>query len=205
MASNAVSEANLAYQDALSRFNNLSVKSPISGVIWNVMVKVWQEIAPGTPLFTVSSNDQQSIEVYVNADERSYIAKDQIAKIIYDGQEITWTILSVSSVADRNTLYKVSIGFEAEVSLLGDVASVQLPISLPYSVLPLNVVTPISQNKWFVWLYDGTGLQRQDVILGRVWESYIEVLSGLSSWMDVVTTDVSYFDPLKFEISVKSD
>jgi hypothetical protein len=55
--------------------------------------------------------------------------------------------LSVSSVADRNTLYKVSIGFEAEVSLLGDVASVQLPISLPYSVLPLNVVTPISQNK----------------------------------------------------------
>jgi hypothetical protein len=40
-------------------------------------------------LFTVSSNDQQSIEVYVNADERSYIAKDQIAKIIYDGQEIT--------------------------------------------------------------------------------------------------------------------
>jgi len=33
MASNAVSEANLAYQDALSRFNNLSVKSPISGVI----------------------------------------------------------------------------------------------------------------------------------------------------------------------------
>lgn len=203
MANNAVSEANLAYQDALSRFNNLSVESPIDGVIWNVMVKVWQEVAPGTPLFTVSSNDQQSIEVYVNADERSYIAQDQFAKIIYDGQEITWTILSVSSVADRNTLYKVSIGFEAEVSLLGDVASVQLPILLPYSVLPLNVVTPISQNKWFIWLYDGTGLQRQDVVLGRVWESYIEVLSGLSSWMDVVTTDVSYFDPLKFEISVR--
>lgn len=205
MASNAVSEANLAYQDALSRFNNLSVESPIDGVIWNIMVKVWQEVAPGTPLFTVSSNDQQSIEVYVNADERSYIAQDQFAKIIYDGQEITWTILSVSSVADRNTLYKVSIGFEAEVSLLGDVASVQLPILLPYSVLPLNVVTPISQNKWFIWLYDGTWLQRQDVVLGRVWESYIEILSGLSSWMDVVTTDVSYFDPLKFEISVKSD
>jgi hypothetical protein len=137
-------------------------------------------------LFTVSSNDQQSIEVYVNADERSYLVKDQFAKILYDGQEITGTILSISSVADRNTLYKVSIGFEAEVSSLGDVASVKLPISLPYSVLPLNVVTPISQNKGFVWLYDGTGLQRQDVVLGRVWESYIEILSGLSSEMDVV-------------------
>jgi len=33
MANNAVSEANLAYQDALSRFNNLSVESPIDGVI----------------------------------------------------------------------------------------------------------------------------------------------------------------------------
>lgn len=203
MANNAVSEANLAYQDALSRFNNLSVESPIDGVIWNVMVKVWQEVAPGTPLFTVSSNDQQSIEVYVNADERSYISQKQFAKIIYDWQEITWTILSVSSVADRNTLYKVSVGFEAEVSLLGDVASVKLPISLPYSVLPLNVVTPISQNKGFVWLYDGTGLQRQDVVLGRVWESYIEVLSGLSNEMSIVMTDVSYFDPLKFEISVR--
>lgn len=205
MANNAVYEANLAYQDALYRYNNLSVKSPIAGIIWNVMVKVWQEVAPWTPLFTVSSNDQQSIEVYVNADERSYIAKDQVAKILYDGQEITGTILSIASVADRNTLYKVSIGFEAEVSSLGDVASVQLPISLPYSVLPLNVVTPIAKNKGFVWLYNGTGLQRQDVVLGRVWESYIEVLSGLSSWMEIVTTDVSYFDPLKFEISVKSD
>lgn len=203
MANNAVSEANLAYQDALSRFNNLSVESPIAGIIWNVLVKVWQEVAPGTPLFTVSSNDQQSIEVYVNADERSYLAKDQIAKIIYDGQEITGTILSVASVADRNTLYKVSIGFEAEVSSLGDVASVKLPISLPYSVLPLNVVTPISQNKGFVWLYSWSELQRQDVVLGRVWESYIEVLSGLSNEMRVVMTDVSYFDPLKFEISVR--
>lgn len=205
MANNAVSEANLAYQDALSRFNNLSATSPIAGIIWTVLVKVWQEVAPGTPLFTVSSSDQQSVEVYVNADERSYIASDQYAKIIYDGKEITWTILSIASVADKNTLYKVSIGFEAEVSLLGDVASVQLPISLPYSVLPVNVVTPISQNKWFVWLYSWTELQRQDVVLGRVWESYIEILSGLSQWMAIVTTDVSYFDPLKFKLSVKSD
>lgn len=203
MARNAVSEANLAYQDALSRFDNLSVKAPIAGVIWNVMVKVWQEVWPGMPLFTISSNDKQSIELYVNSDERSYIAQDQFAKIIYDDQIITWIILSISSVADRNTLYKVSIGFEAEVSLLGDVASVQLPILLPYSVLPLNVVTPISKNKWFVRLYDGTWLQRQDVVLGNVWESYIEILSGLSIWMNIVSNDISYFDPLKFKITVK--
>jgi hypothetical protein len=41
-----------------------------------------------------------------------------------------------------------------------------LPISLPYSVLPINIVTPISKNKWFVWLYNQTGdLQRQFIDL----------------------------------------
>jgi multidrug efflux pump subunit AcrA (membrane-fusion protein) len=200
MAWNAVYEASLSYQDALSRFNNLSVKAPIAGVVGNVLVDVGQEVGPGTPLFTLSSKDQQTIEMYVTADERSYIDKDQFVKIRYDDQEFTGKIMSISSVADRNTLYKVVVAFDDSVSLLGDVASVQLPISLPYIVLPINVVTPVTENKWFVWLLNGTGLQKQPVELGRVWESYVEVLSWITQGMNIVVTDVSYFDSRKFTL-----
>lgn len=198
MAKNAVYEANLAYQDALSRYNNLSVSSPISGVIGNILVDVWQEVGPGTPLFTVSSNDQQTIEMYVTAEERWYISLDDPVKILYDWKTFTWKILSVASVADRNTQYKVVVAFDDSVSLLGDIASIQLPVKLPYAVVPLNVVTPISKDKGFVWVYDGSWVQRQDVVLGRVWSSYIEILSWLSDSMNIITNDISYFDSTKF-------
>ncbi len=203
MANNAVHEANLSYQDALSRFNNLSVKAPIPWIIWSILVDVWQEITQGTPLFTISNNDQQTIELYITSEERSYLAKNSSVKIIYNDKQFTWSILSVASIADRNTLYKIVIGFENAESLLGDIASVLLPISLPYPVLPLNSVTPIGPDKWFVWLYSWSDLQRQNVILGRVWESYVEILSGLSLWNKIVSNDVSYFDPEKFIITVK--
>lgn len=203
MANNAVYDASLAYQDALTRFNNLSVKAPIPGVIWNILVDVGQEVAPGTPLFTISNNNQQTIEVYVTAEERWYISLKQIAKISYGGLDFTGTILSVSSVADKNTLYKVMVWFDDSVPLLGGIASVQLPISLPFLVLPLNVITPVSENKWFVWTYNWTGLQKQSVVLWRVWDSYVEIFSGLANGTTIVTNDVSYFDPSKFTLQIK--
>lgn len=203
MANNAVSEANLSYQDALSRFNNLSVKAPINWVIWNILVDIWQEVGPGTPLFTLSSNDKQTIEVYVTAEERWYLSLKQLAKISYWWLDFTGTILSVSSVADKTTLYKVTVWFGDSVSLLGGIASVKLPISLPFSVLPINVITPVTENKWFVRVYDGTGIQKQSVILWRVWDTYIEIFSWLYNGANIVTNDVSYFDPSKFSLKIK--
>lgn len=200
MANNAIQDANITYQDALSRFNNLTVEAPIPWVIWNVSVDVWQEVGPWTPLFTVSNNNQQTVEVYVTAEERWYLSFDQSVKISYGWLDFTWYIFSVSSVADKNTLYKVVVGFDDTVSLLGGIASVKLPVSLPFQVLPINVITPVNENKWFIWIYNGTGIQRQTVILWRVWDSYVEIYSWIFNGMKIITTDVSYFDPSKFSL-----
>lgn len=203
MANNAVYEASLSYQDALSRFNNLQVKAPIPGVIWNILVDVGQEVAPWTPLFTLSNNNQQTIEVYVTAEERWYLSREAFAKISYGGMEFTGSILSVASIAEQNTLYKVVVWFDDSVPLLWGIASVELPIALPFSVLPVNVITPVNENKWFVWVYTSGWLQKQTVILWRVRDTYVEIFSWLSGWFDIVTNDVSYFDPSKFSLKIK--
>lgn len=203
LARTAVYEASLSYQDALSRYNNLSVKAPIPGVIWNILVDIGQEVAPWTPLFTLSNNKQQTIEVYVTAEERWYLSREQFAKISYGGMEFTWSVLSVSSIAEQNTLYKVVVWFDDSVSILWWIASVQLPVSLPFSVLPLNVVTPVNENKWFVWTYDGSWIQKQTVVIWRIRDTYVEIFSWLSDWLNIVVNDVSYFDPSKFALKIK--
>ncbi len=143
------------------------------------------------------------VEVYVTAEEAQNLQMDRDAQISYADIVFTWTILSVSSAADKTTLYKVVVWFDHILNQLWDVASVSLPIRVSDMVLPLNVIIPLSPNQWFVWILHNNELKKQTVTLGHIWGSSVEILSGLVSGMSVVTNDVSYFDPLKFTIKQK--
>jgi multidrug resistance efflux pump len=111
-------QAQVAYQDAMTQYNKLSVKAPIAGTIGSIMVDVGQEVANGTPLFTISSTSNQQIEVYLSQDELSYVYLG-ISVLIRDQQKIlSGRIASISSVADANLNYKAIVSLDRPVALL---------------------------------------------------------------------------------------
>ena len=198
LVQNSIADANVAYQDILTKFNKLSVRASISGVIWSVLVDVGQEVAPGTPLFTLISSDNQLVEVFVSAEESKYLQLDQYAKVDYAGESYTGTVMSISSVADKNTLYKVVVGLDRPVDLIGDVVNVSFPLRVSTPVLPINAITPISQYTGSIWILYGTGLQKIDVQIWRVRDDYVQIQSPLAPNLTVVLNDVSNFDEEKF-------
>jgi hypothetical protein len=69
-------------------------------------------------MFKVSGNQKQQIEVYITADEYTYIQSDKPVEVIYQDKSYTGNIDSISTVADRTNLYKATIQLNTDVSLL---------------------------------------------------------------------------------------
>jgi len=80
---NAIDQAKIGYEDALKQFNKLSVRSPIAGVIDMMMVDEGQEVGPGAQLFTMVSNKDQEVEIYVTSQEFEYLDMNQVVVIRY--------------------------------------------------------------------------------------------------------------------------
>ena len=198
LVQNAIADASVSYQDALSKLNKLSARAPIAGVIGTVLVDVGQEVSAGTPLFTLISSDNQLVEVYVSAEESKFLLLGQDAHVEYAGDTYSGVVMSISSVADKNTLYKVVVGLDRPVDLIGDVVNVTFPIRVSSPVLPLNAITPISEYTGAIWIVQGTGLQQINVRLGRVWDDYVQIDSIIPPAYAVVLSDVSNYDEEKF-------
>jgi hypothetical protein len=68
-------------------------------------------------------------------------------------------------------------------------------------LLPLNIVTITSQSAGRIYVWKWTWAVAQDVTLWKaVWEN-VEILTPLIPGYEIITSDVSNFDPLKFYYS----
>lgn len=200
LVQNAVMDSNVSYQDALTRFNKLSVRAPIQWVIWSVFVDVWQEVAPGTPLFSIINTSSQLVDVFVDVNELALIQLDQNANIHYYDSLYTGKVVAISRVAEKNGLYKVIVWLSQSVDLIGWVATVDLQSNIANPLLPVNIVSVLSQNTGAITVVHGTGLMQYFVRLGQVWSDRIEILSTLPLGLEIVTNDVANFDPRRYQL-----
>ncbi len=143
----SIRQAEIAYQDAQTLYGKLTIKSPIDGVIGNVMVDKGQEVRMGMPMFSISNETEQLIDVYVSANEYKYLKIDDVAHISYDKKMYTGAVHSISSVASSNGLYKVKVAVKSDVQLLGGVANIRIPVKVDGLRLPVNMVTIVGENK----------------------------------------------------------
>jgi len=205
LLNNAVWSARIAYQNAMSQYNKLDVRSPIAGVIWSVLVDVGQEVVMWVPLFTVSSKNSQLIEVFVNSDEYNYVSVWQEVMVYSSRDSVSGSVSSVSSVADRNMLYKVTVELLSGLDILWTTANVYIPLNMWNNVLPVNSVIVTAPNRWFVYILSWWELDRYFVDIARVWGSFVELSSVLPENTDVIISDVSNYDSQEFVIRRKMD
>ncbi len=184
---NAIVDAKIAYESALIQYNKLEVRSPVSGVIGDIMVSEGQEIGMGTQIFKVSGTKKQQIEVYLSADEYQYLQDKELVQVSYQDQLLTGLIDAVSTVADKTNLFKATIQLSADIPLLGDVAKVSFPIKISESaILPLEQVKILNDNEGEISILRSGKVEAFPVKIKRVWGSFVELKEALPADLELV-------------------
>ena len=177
---NAIVSAKIGYESALTQYNKLSVRSPVTWIIWEILTTEWQEVWAGTQMFKVSGIKKQQIEVYITSDEYQYIQSDKPVEVVYQEKVLTWNIDSISTVADRTNLFKATIQLNSDVSLLWDIAKVRFPIKVvDNTILPLDLVKILNDNEWEVKIWSWDTTEWLTIEIKKVWWNFVELKEEL--------------------------
>jgi len=199
---NSIIQSKIAYQDAQTHFDRLTVKSPIQWTINNIMIDYGQEIGVGTPLFSIVGYSNQIIEIYANTNEVAYIQEGQKIGVLYNTEYLPAKITSINPIAGQNTLYKINVSLEQNTKLLWDVAQVHIPITLGTQILPINVITSTANNKGYIFILQDKEIVQFPIKLGKVRWNYIEVLTNIPPTAQIITNNIENYDPTKFQIKI---
>ncbi len=144
----------------------------------------------GTPIFKVSGNKKQQIEVFLTAEEYRYIQEKLPVQIRYQDQLLTGMIDAMSPVADRTNLFKATIQLSADLPLLGEIAKVSFPIQLPdQSLVPLERVKILNANAGSLQILSGGKTESYPVKIKKVWGAFVELEEPLPQNLRLLQQD----------------
>ncbi len=196
-------DAQIAYASAQKEYSKLTITSPISWTVWNVLWIVWQEVANWVKLFSILNNKNKEVEIFLNKDEVSKIKLWWIAYVDYEESSFAWIIYSISNVADTNLNYKVKISLSDDISLIWDIVNVRLLYISKTTLLPINIVSVWNDNKWTINVYNSWSIDTIEIWLWNIHSDMIEIVQIDNVFYDIIINDVSNFDKEKFRLKLK--
>lgn len=131
VAKKQVDQAQIAYDNAVSNKDKLTLKAPASGVITLVNFDAGEMISQGGPAFVISNTDTLEVQLQVTENNvQEFTVGDQVA-IKLGGEQVEGTVKIVSTVADAKTeLYPITIAINNKEGkfLAGMSAEIELTI-----------------------------------------------------------------------------
>ncbi len=178
------------------------IKSPIAWVIADIYVDLWQDVSPGTPIAKIVSKWQE-IEISLSETEKKYISMWDEVIIV----NTIWTgvgkITALSPVADKNWNYKVVIGVYDSKFDIWSFVDVRIPLSSASIAVPINNIRILDNGFGSVILWDGSWFVNQTVKLGDMFGDDINISTDIPSKYQIVTSDISNYDPNTMNIKIK--
>ena len=180
------------------QWNMTRIKSPVSGTIDNVHIKIGQSVMPGMPASNVVNLTGMKVEGEVGESYASKIKKgDEVVLYFPDMQKEVKSKVSFTSKA-INTLNRT---FDVEVPLTGKIEGVSPNMIVVMKivdyqndealVLPVDVIQR-SGDGYYVMVAGNTNgkmvATRKKVTLGNTYNGKVEVLTGLAAADPVIIT-----------------
>ncbi len=205
---NSLKEAYISEKIAIKEYNKLNIKATIDWVIWDILVNEWQDINNGTPILTIISDKASQVELYFKESELASIEVwNNVFTNIWD-KSLTWSIYSISTIADNTLSYKVLAVFNERIQNLWWVIDVSIPIKSSSILIPIKNIKLVWTNKWIVYIYNNKKVTEKEILLWKMYKDDIEFLGFLDSKIDpkkvfIVTSDFSNFDENKHIIKIE--
>lgn len=199
---NAINEANVSYKEASNNYAKLTIKSPISWVISDKFIDVWQEIWSQTRAFNLVWNKQTEVELFLTSDEISHLEVGSEVNIVSNDQTLKWKIDSISNVATSDFTFKTVIKITDKVNIIWTFVDVELPIKLQNLLLPLNTLKILPESKAELNILKDGKIDTLTIEVGKTYSDKIEVLSEIDQTVEIITNDVSNFNPETFNLKI---
>lgn len=162
------------------------IKSPIAGVVDEVVMKIGMTAAPGVPLARVVNFSKLKVRVDAPETYAGKLRPGNAVQVLFPDiqKEVSSKISYIGAgVNPANRTVKVEIPMRSnEAGLLPNMASVVKVVSYSRAnalVIPINLVQKDLANNDFVMLEDGGKAKRANVKIGQQYGENCEVLSGL--------------------------
>lgn len=178
---NARGQLNLAQVQV----GDLSIKTPIHGVVTQKYIEIGTEVNPGQKIAEISQNNNLSIVVNLPSEQIYRIKENQEVSI---GEGLIGTIKTIAPAADPITKkVKVEILYNNENQDL--IQGTFIDVSIPVEALkktheqsvfiPLRAVA-ITQNESYVFVVQENKAKKTNVVTGKTEGALIEILNGLN-------------------------
>jgi len=202
---NSINEANIWYQSALNEYNKLTIKSPINGIVSDVMIDLWQELSTGANVFSLVNNSENQVDISFTKEELSFIDIQKSVFVEYDWESYTGSIQWISQTADSNLKYPATISIDENVNLIWNIVNVEIPVQVKNPLFPINIVKVLDAWKWEINLLNSENIIETKVVAtGNIYGKYIEILDDISSDTKIITNYVDNFTEDKFNLKIKT-
>lgn len=202
-----ISAAAVRLRNAQGNINRLSITAPVDGVVGQVRVDIGEEITAGKPVIDIASQDAEC-DITVDSGTLAQLQIGAKVNVNYRGQKLPGTIMSVSPIADNGLNFAVKIGVNADVSVFGDFATIDIPMNSVFPTLPITAVTILAPGQGEIWVLhtDDAGamnVQKKSVILGNLWNDRVEITSELEPNQMIILSDMKNYNSVDFDLQTK--
>jgi multidrug efflux pump subunit AcrA (membrane-fusion protein) len=167
---------------AQANYQKTLLRTPISGTVNALDVKVGQLLNAGSPVFTVANNNQLEVVAFVSDKEKSVI---NIGDAVSLGSNSSGTIIAISE-AINNATGKFEVRIVTTDSNLTNGDSVYVKKEVTNTVVNTDISVPLTAVKFSgenasMFEVKDNKLSIIDVNLGEVRGAFVKVLSGIDA------------------------
>ncbi|AKH32582.1 hypothetical protein XF24_00222 [candidate division SR1 bacterium Aalborg_AAW-1] len=196
--------ARLGVEKATNYQSKFSVTSPIEGSLVDVMVDIGQDVAAGTPLVKIISQQQQ-IETSLTIDQLKFVKVGQKVDIISSVGSAEGTVLTIADAADTNGLgFKVIVGLTNSTIPTGLSVEIKIPVQEGNLLLPLNALNIVDTNTAIAYFWDNANktIVKQIVTIQAILGQYVEITDMIPMEYSLIVSDISNFNKDLMNISL---
>ena len=188
------SSAQAIVRNLEAQYAKTIIKSPISGKIASLPIRVGELVQPGQLLATVVGGGGLQIKAFASGEDFSRIKTG--AKVLIQGK-VNGTVVNVApsvNVINKKVEIKISVddrenkdlvvGQNVSLSIVAD--NVTEKINNNYN-LPIQNVKIVPGDAFVFTIDSESKIVKNPVILGKVFGDYVEIIEGISPDMKIVT------------------
>ena len=186
----------VSYKLALDEFNKSTIKSPVTGIIDDVIPDVGEYVSPGTEVARLI--DMSKLKIYVNVPENDvrYLQLGQevsvyVAEIGSDKNVKKGVINYISVVSDPQTLtHKVRVDVELDRDIRpGRIVRVDIVRQSFKSVMVVDMYAVIDKDGQKIVYVNKNGVaEERSVITGEMVGSKVVIVSGIEPGDELITS-----------------
>lgn len=203
----SVEAASIRVRSAESLFERLTVIAPVNGVIGAIQVDEGEEVTPGRAMVEIASKDAECT-ITVDSSMLNQIQVGTAVQINYRGQVLKGSVANISPIANQWLNFSVTVAINDAVTVFGDFATLQIPMTSLFPMVPITAVTILAPGQWEIatLVTDETGalsVKKISVVLGTLRGDRIEIISDLPDATQIILSDMKNYNPTDFVLRKK--